>query len=55
MFALGIMHYTIYTKYLVIHYIIYHFEFLFIYLKINKSKEDKMQIESLLLIVRFLN
>jgi hypothetical protein len=30
MFASCIMHYTIYIKYLVIHYIIYHFEFLFI-------------------------
>jgi hypothetical protein len=45
------MHYALYhiQKYVVIHYIIYHFEFLlFIYLFLKE--EDKMQIESLLLL-----
>jgi len=46
-----IMHYTLHhiQDYLIIHYLIYHFDFFKI------SNEDKMQIKSLLLIVRFLN
>jgi hypothetical protein len=51
------MYYTLHhvQKYLVIHYIIYHLSFLLFYFIFKKSKEDKMQIKLLFLIVGFLN
>ncbi len=53
-----IMHYALHhiQMYLVIHYITLSIILNFIYLVFKKnSKEDKMQIESLFLIVIFLN